>query len=146
MSLQIALLEESFELIAGQSVELVDRTLSRLIELDPQFRLLAARTEMAALRSVLFSMLYVLRRSLHNLNTLAPALETLGALRKDQELSSEHFGTIGIALLDAMAEVGGAAWKPAYVAAWAEAYAVVWGMMVGLTDSAEAQAGAVLVA
>ncbi len=146
MSLQIALLEESFELIAGQSVELADRTLSRLIELDPQFRLLAARTEMAALRSVLFSVLYVLRRSLHNLNTLAPALETLGALRKDQELSSEHFGIIGIALLDAMAEVGGAAWKPAYVAAWAEAYAVVWGMMVGLTDSAEAQAGAVLVA
>ena len=149
MPLQIDVLEESLDLIAGQSGELVDRTLSRLVELDPRFRLLVARTEMSALRAVLFSMLYVFCRSLNNLNALAPALKTLGALQQDHELSSAHYGTIGIALLDAMAEVGGSAWKPAYMAAWAEAYAVVWGMLVGLGDSAEptdAQAKAELVA
>jgi hemoglobin-like flavoprotein len=148
MPLQIDVLEESCDLIAGQSAELIDRTLSRLMELDPQFSLLFARRELAALGSVIFSLLYVFRRSLHNLDTLAPALETLGALRQDHRLSSERFGTIGIALLDAMAEVGGPAWKPAYMAAWAEAYATVWGMIVGLDDGAEtaAESDSVLVA
>ena len=148
MALQVALLEESFDLVAAQGGPLMEQMNRRLGELDPRLASLFAPADRPGPGRMLLGTLVLLRASWHHLDPVVPALVALGAHYRDHGLGREHYGTLGIALLDALAATAGSAWHPEYVAAWAEAYTVLWDIMVestGIIERREAARG-VLVA
>jgi hemoglobin-like flavoprotein len=133
MSLQVELLEESFDLIAPRAEELVATFYERLFILDPALRPLFANTDMAKQRSMLLATLVLLRRSLRNLAGLVPALVSMGARHQGYGVQAEHYATVGQALLESMAGIGGDQWRGEYTAAWAAAYGVVRDTMLSGT-------------
>jgi methyl-accepting chemotaxis protein len=131
MALEVETLEESFDLVAPQGEELMTKFYDRLFEVAPAVKPLFANVDMVRQRQALLNMLVVLRESLRDLDDIVPDLEALGA-RHAAEYGAEagHYPVVGQVLLESMAEVGGAAWKPEYTAAWQEAYGVVQDVML----------------
>lgn len=139
--LQIELLEESFDLIAPRGEELVATFYRHLFMADPLLRALFAHTEMARQRTMFLAALVLVRKSLRDLTTLAPALVALGARHRGYGVRPEHYDTVGAVLLATMAEMGGAAWRAEYTAAWAIAYALLRDTMLrGAAEAAAVQA------
>jgi hemoglobin-like flavoprotein len=131
MALEVETLEESFDLVAPQGEELVTKFYDRLFEVAPGVKPLFANVDMVRQRQALLNMLVVLRESLRDLDDIVPDLEALGARHAaEYGALAEHYPVVGQVLLDSMAEVGGAAWKPEYTAAWQEAYGVVQDVML----------------
>ena len=60
----------------------------------------------------LLGALIALRRSLRDLPSIAPFLAELGARHAGYGVRAEPYPVVGDALLEAMAEVGCAAWQP----------------------------------
>jgi hemoglobin-like flavoprotein len=139
VTLQIDLLEESFDLVVIRGDDLTAEFYRCVFARAPQLQDLFAHVEMSLQRLKFISTLVVLRQSLRDLEALRPELEALGARHADYGARPEHYSIIQEALLDAMATVGGDRWTPAYTAAWAEAYTVVQEAM--LRGAAAAQAG-----
>jgi hemoglobin-like flavoprotein len=130
MSLQIDILEESFDLVAPRGEELVERFYERLFEIAPEARPLFASTNMPRQRQMLLGALVMLRKSLRNLGAIVPALQGLGARHATYGARPEHYPIVGTALLATMAEIGGGAWLDEYTRAWADAYQVVQDTML----------------
>jgi hemoglobin-like flavoprotein len=121
MALNVAMLEESFDLVAGRGEELTARFYRRLFEVAPTTRALFVRTDMRAQRHALVAVLMALRAALRDPAPLVPRLEELGARHVRYGALPEHYPIVGAVLLEVMAEVGGAAWRPEYSAEWARA-------------------------
>jgi methyl-accepting chemotaxis protein len=130
MSVDVDVLEKSFDLIAPRGQELVDRFYRRLFEAAPGTKPLFERVDMDTQKSSLLAILITLRESLRDLSVIGPDLEELGARHVDYGARPEHYPVVGSVLLETMAEMGGSAWTPAYTAAWAEAYKVVQDLML----------------
>lgn len=130
MTLDVAALERSFDLIAPRGQELVDRFYRRLFETAPATRPLFERVDMDTQKSSLLAILITLRESLRDLSVVVPDLAELGARHVDYGARPEHYPVVGSVLLETMAEMGGSAWRPEYTAAWAEAYEVVQDVML----------------
>jgi hemoglobin-like flavoprotein len=131
--LQVELLEESFDLIAPRGEELVTVFYRQLFTSDPTLQPLFAHTDMARQRSMLLATLVLVRKSLRNLPALVPALTAMGARHQGYGVRPQHYATVGAALIGAMTEVGGIAWRPEYTSAWAAAYAVLRDAMLSGT-------------
>lgn len=129
-TLQVDLLEESFDVIAPHGEELVAVFYRRLFATDPNLQALFTRTDMARQRSMLLAALVLVRKSLRDLPTLVPALVSMGARHQGYGVRPEYYTTVGTVLLAAMGEIGGAQWRDEYTEAWASAYAVVQATML----------------
>jgi methyl-accepting chemotaxis protein len=136
MSLQIAILEESFDLIAPRGEALVERFYERLFAFAPEVRPLFVGTDPRRQRQMLLATLVLLRKSLRNLAAIEPALRAMGARHVNYGVRPEQYPIVGTTLLAAMAEIGGSAWTAEYTRAWMDAYQVVQDMM--LNGAAEA--------
>jgi hemoglobin-like flavoprotein len=77
--MNVDLLETSFDLVAPRGDELVTVFYERLFERAPHVRPLFAGTDMARQRSMLLAALVLLRKSLRDLDAIAPKLRELGA-------------------------------------------------------------------
>ena len=130
MTLPLALLEESFDLIAPRSEELVEYLYGRLFELAPETRVLFAATSMDDRYRTMRATLLLLRNSLHRLEAVVPALRALGARHATYGVRAEYYAPAGQALVESFAAIGGARWIPAYTEAWAEAWGVVRDVML----------------
>jgi hemoglobin-like flavoprotein len=130
MSLQIAVLEESFDLVAPRAEELIERFYEHLFAIAPEVRPLFAGTDMPRQRQMLLGALVLLRKSLRNLGAIVPALQALGARHATYGVRPEHYPIVGAALLASLAEIGGSAWVDEYTRAWADAYQVVQDTML----------------
>jgi methyl-accepting chemotaxis protein len=137
MPLQVAILEESFDLVAPRGEELIERFYERLFDIAPEVRPLFAGTDMPRQRQMLLGALVLLRKSLRNLGAIVPALQAMGARHAGYGARPEHYPIVGAALLSSLAEIGGSAWTAEYNQAWADAYQVVQDTML----SGAAQAG-----
>jgi len=138
-ALDITALETSFDLVATRRQELVDRFYRRLFSDAPATRPLFANADMGAQKRALLGALVSLRRSLRDLSLIAPFLADLGARHARYGVCAEHYPVVGAALLETMAEVGGAAWQPSFTDEWARAYGIVAQIMI---DGAERSAAA----
>jgi methyl-accepting chemotaxis protein len=130
MALDVEKLEESFDLVAPQGDELMRVFYDRLFEIAPAAKPLFENIDMDRQRQALLNMLVVLRESLRDLEDIAPDLEDLGARHTGYGARPEHYPFVGQALIYAMTDVAGDAWKPDYTAAWEEAYGVVQNVML----------------
>jgi hemoglobin-like flavoprotein len=142
-TLQVKLLEESFDLIASRGEELAARIYARLFELAPEVQPLFATTDLADRQRTMLATLLVLRKSLRNLEAVAPALQALGRRHAGYGVQPQHFNPAGQALLDSLIAVGGDRWKAEYTEAWAEAWVVVRDVLLsGVADADDPEAGA----
>lgn len=130
MAVNVALLEESFDLLAPRVDELVARCYSRLFETAPDTRSLFEHVDMETQKQSVIATLITLRESLRDLSVVVPDLEELGVRHVEYGTRPEHYGIFGGILLETMAEIGGSDWKPEYTASWSEAYQVIQGVML----------------
>jgi methyl-accepting chemotaxis protein len=121
MALDVVMLERSFDLVAERGEELTARLYRRLFEVAPATRALFTRTDPRAQEHALLAALVALRGALREPAALVPRLEQLGARHVRYGARPEHYPVVGAVLLEVMAEVGGARWRPEYSAEWARA-------------------------
>ena len=132
VSLAVSVLEESFDLFAPRGQELVDRTYERALAAAPAILPHFAATDVRRQRQTVLATLVLLRTSPRDLDGVISALRALGARPEDHLL-------VGAALLDAMAEIGGSAWRPEYARAWADAYRVLRDAMLGRANGSSSR-------
>ena len=130
MHLDLEALETSFDLIAPRGDELMDAFYSKLFAAAPSVRPLFAGTDMRRQKAMLLSALVLLRKSLRDLDRIAPTLRALGERHVAYGARPEHYPVVGSALIAAMAEVAGDAWRPEYERAWGAAFDVVTAEML----------------
>jgi hemoglobin-like flavoprotein len=136
MSLDIDILETSFDLIAPRGDDLMDEFYSRLFEAAPGVRPLFP-DDMRKQKAMLLGALVLVRKSLRDLDRLVPKLHAMGARHVGYGAKPEYYPLVGSVLIDAMAAVAGDAWTPEIEQAWAAAYAVVAGAMIEGAEQAE---------
>src|SRR5262245_48888156 len=138
MSLDLNTLETSFDLIAPRGEELVDDFYTRLFETAPAVQPLFANTDLKKQKAMLLATLVLLRKSLRDLEAIAPKLRQLGARHVAYGARPEHYPVVADVLLASMAELAGEAWTDDVAAAWAGALGLVAHAM--LEGAAEVEA------
>lgn len=139
--LPIQILEESFDLLAPRGEELVEIFYRGLFEAAPAVRPLFAGADPRNQRTKLLATLVLLRKSLRDLNAIAPKLRTLGALHVAYGARPEHYPVVADVMLESMAELAGEAWTLPVAAAWRQALNYVAGVMLdGATEAERAAA------
>jgi len=101
---------------------------ARLFELNPDLRALF-KSDPAAQRRVLMTMLGAAIRGLDQLDTLVPVVENLGRRHVGYGVQDRDYDTVGQALLDALQQGLGEGFTPELRDAWAEAYTLLAGVM-----------------
>jgi hemoglobin-like flavoprotein len=125
MALDLETLETSFDLIAPRGEELVDIFYTRLFEAAPAVEPLFAHTDLRKQKAMLLATLVLLRKSLRDLDAIAPKLRQLGARHVAYGAEPEHYPVVAEVLLASMAEIAGDAWSAEIAAAWAGALNLV---------------------
>lgn len=106
----------------------------QLFELDPAIRRLFRRTDMAAQRKILMQTLTVVVKSLDKLDTIVPAVQALGRRHAGYGVRSEHYESVGIALLWTLEQGLGEAFDDETREAWAAAYGTLASVMIAAAD------------
>ena len=130
MELDLEALETSFDLIAPHGDELMDRFYAGLFAAAPAVKPLFAGADLRRQKAMLLSALVLLRKSLRNLDGIAPTLRALGARHVAYGARPEHYPVVGQVLIASMAAVAGNAWRPEYERAWTAAFDVVAAVML----------------
>jgi methyl-accepting chemotaxis protein len=138
MKLDLDMLETSFDLIAPRGEELVDVFYARLFEKAPAVEPLFAHTDMKKQKSMLLAILVLLRKSLRDLDGIAPKLRELGARHVGYGARPEYYPVVAEVMLASMAEIAGEAWTPDVAAAWATALGLVTTTMLEGAEEAQA--------
>ncbi len=140
--MNIETLETSFDAVAPRGEELVEVFYDRLFERAPGVRPLFDHVDLRKQRSMLLAALVLLRKSLRNLDAIAPKLRELGARHVAYGATPEAYPIVGEVLIASMAQVAGDAWRDEYAAAWAEAYGVVQALMLEGAEGESLEAAA----
>ena len=130
MTLQIELLETSFQAIAPRGNAFVTAFYERLFTHSPQTRAFFASTDMKEQRKKLLGALVLVIQNLRKPEVLTSALKGLGQRHVKYGVQPEHYPIVGAILLDTFADFLGEHWTPAHHDAWAEAYEVVCTIML----------------
>jgi hemoglobin-like flavoprotein len=72
----------------------------------------------------------LLRKSLRDLDAIAPKLRELGARHVAHGARPEHYPLVGSVLIAAMAAIAGDAWTQEYESAWSDAFELVAATML----------------
>ena len=139
MSLHLTTLETSFDLIAPRGEELVDVFYARLFATAPAVEPLFANTDLRKQKSMLLATLVLLRKSLRDLEAIAPKLHQLGARHVAYGALPEHYPVVAEVMLASMAEIAGDAWTEEIAAAWAGALGLVATAMLEGAEEAQAE-------
>ena len=91
LTLDLENLETSFDLIAPRGEELVDVFYARLFETAPAVKPLFAKTDLPKQKAMLLATLDLLRKSLRDLEAIAPRLRQLGARHVAYGALPEHY-------------------------------------------------------
>src|SRR5712691_273438 len=130
MTLQIELLESSFQAIAPQGEGFVTAFYDRLFTSFPQTRAFFAPTDMKEQRKKLLGALALVIQNLRKPEVLTSALQGLGQRHVSYGVLPEHYPIVGGVLLETFSDVLGDRWTPEYQDAWAQAYEAICTIML----------------
>jgi methyl-accepting chemotaxis protein len=130
MTVDVDALETSFDLVAPQGEKLVETFYRRLFAAAPSVRPLFGGTDMRRQKAKLLATLALLRKSLPDLDAIAPKLRQLGARHSGYGARAEHYPLVGATLIASMAELAGDEWRSEYERAWSDAFDVVASAML----------------
>ncbi len=128
-STQIRLVQESFAKVAPIADTAASMFYQRLFELDPSLAKLF-RGDMTEQGRKLMTMIAAAVRGLADVNTLVPALQSLGARHGAYGVKYGDYDTVGAALLWTLERGLGPEFTPEVKCAWAAVYAVLAKTMI----------------
>jgi hemoglobin-like flavoprotein len=134
-------LETSFDLVAPRGDELMDEFYSRLFAAAPAVRSLFPN-DLRRQKTMLLAALVLVRKSLRDLDAIAPTLRRLGARHVAYGAKPEHYPLVDGVLIAAMATIASDAWTPEYEHAWNNAFKVVAATMLKGAEQAMLDAAA----
>ena len=137
--LNVELLESSFELLAPQGEQLVERFYERLFETAPVFRSLFP-DDMERQKRALLGALGIIVDSLRAPEKLTAYLEGLGKHHVDYGAAPAHYDVVAEVLVATMAELAGDAWTDELQSAWTAALTAVKDLMLTGAETIEAAA------
>ena len=127
---QIDLIRSSWSAVEPISDPAATLFYQRLFELDPAIERLTRRADMAKQRAILMGTLAVVVRSLDRLDTIVPAIEALGRRHVAYGVRSEHYDTVGAALLWTLDKGLGEDFDAETRDAWTAAYRTLASVMI----------------
>jgi hemoglobin-like flavoprotein len=131
--LPIGTLEESFDIMAPNIPDIVNRMYNRLFEVSPRaIKIFEGRDASRQRRTV-----QVLREAFEDLDAMIPEIEALGARHVSWGVEAEDYAVLGPILFESMAASTAPYWRSEYTTAWAMLWQVVEDVM--LQGAAKAQ-------
>ncbi|MEL6496459.1 MAG: globin family protein [Cyanobacteria bacterium J06623_7] len=138
MSLQVELLESSFEAVKPQANEFVDSFYENLFTAHPEAKPLFEHTNMASQKKMLLNSLVMVVENLRNPDALDKALRGLGARHVKYGALPEHYPLVGGALLTTFGQYLKEQWTSETKQAWTDAYGAISEIMLDGADYSQA--------
>jgi methyl-accepting chemotaxis protein len=143
LGLNVPALEQSFNLLAPQINEVVDRFYEELFERYPQVVPLFKNTDKKKQAQKLIGALKLVMNNLNNVDALAKALTELGKRHEHYGAIDAHYGAVANTLLDVMQEYAGPAWTQEIHDAWSHALGTIAQVMLKAYGKSEGNTMAV---
>ena len=134
---QIALVQNSFAVVAPIADDAATLFYRRLFEIDPTLQAMF-RGDMADQRRKLMQMLSAAVKGLNHIDRLIPVVEDLGRRHAGYGVEEHHYDTVGNALLWTLEKGLGAAFTPDVREAWATVYGLLASTMARAAAKSEA--------
>ena len=125
---QIELVQQSFTLVKPIAAQAAELFYGRLFTLDPALRPLF-KGDITRQGQMLMSMIGAAVAGLRDLEALAPVVRQLGARHVGYGVRTEHYATVGEALIWTLDQGLGEKFTPEVREAWAATYALLSGVM-----------------
>jgi len=130
MSLNIELLEQSFELVKPHADEFVASFYENLFAAHPEVKPLFANTNIVKQQKQLLNALVFVVENLRNPDALGKTLTALGNRHVGYGTTPEHYSAVGQALLMSFEQCLQENWTPEVKQAWTDAYGVITVLML----------------
>lgn len=132
MSLDVALLRSSFDLVVQRSPQVVSRFYEIFFARYPQVRPMFGKTPDALVRQqqMLTDALVAVLDHLEDAPWLQGTLFALGKRHVAYGVADEMYAWVGECLLAALGEAAGDAWTPELATQWAAAFGAIRDMMI----------------
>ncbi len=134
MSLNVELLEQSFELVKPKADEFVASFYNNLFTDYPASKPLFEHSNMASQQQMLKGALVMVVENLRQPEVLSKSLKGLGARHVKYGALPEHYPLVGNSLLKTLGQYAGNAWTPDLKAAWTDAYGAISELMLEGAD------------
>ena len=134
MSLNVELLEQSFELVKPEADGLMDSFYNNLFTDYPAAKPLFTHTNMEKQKQQLKGAIVMVVENLRNPDVLSRALKGLGARHVKYGALPEHYPLVGNSLLKALEQHAGTAWTADVKEAWIGAYGAITELMLDGAD------------
>ena len=134
MSLNVALLETSFEKIKPRGAEFSESFYQNLFESAPEAKPLFANTDLKEQQKKLLASLVLVVENLRNGDVLSSTLKGLGARHVQYGALPAHYPIVGGALLQTFEQYLGEDWTPEVKQSWVDAYGAVTELMLEGAD------------
>jgi nitric oxide dioxygenase len=134
LSLQVELLETSFEKIKPHANDFVDSFYKNLFTATPEAKPLFAHTNMEMQKQKLLASLILVVENLKTPSVINDSLQGLGARHVEYGALPEHYPLVGIALLTTFEQYLKSEWTPDVQKAWIDAYGVIAEIMLDGAD------------
>jgi hemoglobin-like flavoprotein len=135
MSLNVELLEQSFEQIKPRANEFVASFYENLFAAHPEVKLLFANSNMVEQPQKLLKALVFTIQNLRNPEALGTALQAMGARHVRYGSIPQHYPVVGQALLLTFEQYLQDDWTPELKQAWTEAYEAIAALMLKGAES-----------
>lgn len=139
MSLQVELLEQSFEGVKPHADEFVNSFYENLFTANPEAKPLFDTTDMTAQKKKLLGSLVLVVENLRQPDVLDSSLRGLGARHVKYGALPEHYPLVGNALLTTFEQYLKQQWTPEVKQAWVDAYGAISQIMLDGADYSEAE-------
>ena len=130
MSLNVELLEQTFEKIKPRADEFAASFYEKLFTTHPELKPLFATTDMEKQQKKLISALVLVVENLRSPEALGPVLNALGGRHIGYGVIPKYYSPVGDALLSAFEQSLQQDWTPEVKLAWTDAYRAITALML----------------
>ena len=132
---QIAMVQESFKKVVPIAGTAADLFYDRLFQIAPGVRAMFPE-DLREQKKKLIGMLATAVGNLHRIETILPAVESLGKRHFAYGVKPEHYKPVGEALLWTLEQGLGTDFTPPVKQAWTDTYVTLSGVMQGAAEMA----------
>jgi hemoglobin-like flavoprotein/uncharacterized protein YjbI with pentapeptide repeats len=130
MSLNVEILEQSFEMVKPHANEFAASFYDNLFTVSPEVKPLFAQTDMLTQQKKLLNSLVLVVENLRNPDALAPVLNALGARHISYGAIPQYYEPVGAALLMTFAQYLQEDFTPEVKQAWLDAFTAIASLML----------------
>ncbi|MTJ12270.1 flavohemoprotein [Anabaena sp. UHCC 0187] len=130
MSLNVEVLEQSFEKIKPHADKFAASFYENLFQAHPEVKPLFTKTDMKKQETMLLKALVLVVENLRNPEALSPVLNALGARHVGYGAIPKYYEPVGKALLITFEQYLAEDWTPEIKQAWLDAYGVITTLML----------------